>query len=69
MMQYLYLMQGSREIELVNANSHGTPFKSLGYIGADFGDAFTFIMSYGSGNPDEMWMIQKETGSVIESLR
>ncbi len=67
MIQHLFLTKGNREIAEINANSYGIPFKSLGYIGADFGDTFAFIVFYGSGNPDEMRLIQKETGSLLKS--
>lgn len=42
-------------------------YKNLGYIGADFGDSFVFTKSFGSGNPHEIELIEKETGKEIKA--
>ena len=39
--------------------------KNLGYIGADFGKTFLFVQSFGSGNPHEIQLIEKENGKII----
>jgi len=66
-LQSLTLVKGNRDIKMLNETSYPMLHKNLGYIGADFGAAFLFVQSYGSGNPDEMQLIQKENGKELKS--
>lgn len=61
-MQSLTLVKGDKNIKNLNSTSYPTLNKSLGYIGADFGNSFVFTQSFGSGNPHEIQLIDKQTG-------
>jgi hypothetical protein len=63
--QSLTLMKGSKKIRTLNETNLGTLHKNLGYIGADFGETFVFVQSYGSGNPSDIQLIEKESGNEI----
>ncbi len=64
-LQSLTLVKGKRNIRQLNEISYPLPQKNLGYIGADFGDSFLFVQSYGAGNPHEMQLIKKKTGKEL----
>jgi hypothetical protein len=64
-LQSLTLVKGKRDIRQLNEISYPLPQKNLGYIGADFGDSFLFVQSYGAGNPHEMQLIEKKTGKEL----
>lgn len=65
-LQSLTLMKGQKEIRELNEVSAGMLHKNLGYIGADLGDYFIFSQSFGSGNPTDIQIIEKETGKEIK---
>jgi hypothetical protein len=64
-LQSLTLVKGKKDIKQISETSYPMLHKNLGYIGADYGSAFLFIQSYGSGNPHEMQLIKKENGKII----
>ncbi len=64
-LQSLTLVNGNKDIKKLNEITYPLPQKNLGYIGADFGESFLFVQSFGSGNPHEIQLIEKETGNVI----
>lgn len=64
-LQSLTLMKGKKEIRELYEVSAGMQHKNLGYIGADLGDFFIFAQSFGSGNPTDILVIEKETGKEI----
>ncbi|MEO7978564.1 hypothetical protein [Flavobacterium sp.] len=65
-LQSLTLVKGNRDIKILNETSYPMLHKNLGYIGADFGDTFLFVQSYGSGNPHEMQLIKKKNGEELK---
>lgn len=65
LLQSLVLVKGNRDIKQLNETNYPTLHKNLGYIGANFGDAFAFVQSYGSGNPHEFQLIEKKSGKEI----
>lgn len=65
-LQSLTLVKGNRDIKVLSETSYPMLHKNMGYIGADFGDTFLFVQSYGSGNPDEMQLIKKENGESLK---
>lgn len=64
-LQSLTLVKGKKDIVQISETSYPMLHKNLGFIGADFGESFLFVQSYGSGNPDEIQLIEKENGKVI----
>ncbi|NEM97991.1 hypothetical protein [Pontibacter burrus] len=64
-LQRLTLVKGKRDIKQLRETSYPMPHKNLGYIGADFGDTFLFVQSFGAGNPHEMQLIDKKTGKEL----
>lgn len=64
-MQYLYLNKGNKTITELASTSRGLPYRSLGYVGADFKSYFVLGHSYGSGNPDYIELIRKTSGKSI----
>lgn len=66
-LQSLTLVKGNRNIKMLSETSYPMLHKNLGYIGADFGDTFLFVQSYGSGNPHEMQLIKKENGAELKT--
>lgn len=66
-LQSLTLVKGNQDIKMLSETSYPMLHKNLGYIGADFGDTFLFVQSYGSGNPDEMQLIKKENGEELKA--
>ena len=54
-----------KDIKQISETSFPMLHKNLGYIGADFGNSFLFVQSYGSGNPHEIQLIKKTNGKVI----
>ena len=65
MLQSLTLVKGNKDVKQISETSFPMLHKNLGYIGADFGSSFLFVQSYGSGNPHEIQLIEKETAKVI----
>jgi hypothetical protein len=65
-LQSLTLVKGKEDIKQISVTSYPMLHKNLGYIGADFGKTFLFVQSYGSGNPHEIQLIEKENGTVLE---
>lgn len=65
-LQSLTLKKGQKEIRELNEVSAGMLHKNLGYIGADLGDYFIFSQAFGSGNPTDIQIIEKETGKEIK---
>jgi hypothetical protein len=65
-LQSLTLVKGNRDIKTLSESSYPMLHKNLGYIGADFGDSFLFVQSYGSGNPDQMQLIKKVNGVSLK---
>jgi len=65
LLQSLTLMKGNQEIKMLNETSFPMLFKNLGYIGADYENAFVFAQSFGAGNPTFFQLINKETGNSI----
>ena len=66
LLQSLTLVKGNKDIKQISETSYPMLQKNLGYIGADFGKTFLFVQSYGSGNPHEIQLIEKENGAVLE---
>ena len=66
LLQSLTLVKGKKDIRQISVTSYPMLHKNLGYIGADFGKTFLFVQSYGSGNPHEIQLIEKENGAVLE---
>jgi hypothetical protein len=64
-LQSIFLMKDSKEIRELNGGSYGMPHKNIGYIGADFDSTFIFVQSFGSGNPHEIQLIDKNTGKEL----
>ncbi len=64
-LQSLTLVNGKKDIKQISETSFPMLHKNLGYIGADFGETFLFVQSFGSGNPHEIQLIDKENGKVI----
>lgn len=64
-LQSLTLVKGKQDIKQISETSFPMLHKNLGYIGADFGETFLFIQSFGSGNPHEIQLIEKENGKII----
>ncbi|PKV62776.1 hypothetical protein [Pontibacter ramchanderi] len=64
-LQSLTLVKGKRDIKQLSETSYPMLHKNLGYIGADFGDTFLFVQSFGSGNPHEIQLIDKKTGKEL----
>jgi len=64
-LQSLTLAKGKKDIKQISETSFPMLHKNLGYIGADFGETFLFVQSFGSGNPHEIQLIEKENGKVI----
>lgn len=64
-LQYLDLRKGSKTITGLASTSRGLPYKSLGYVGADFKNYFVLVHSFGSGNPHYIELIRKSTGKNI----
>lgn len=56
-LQSLTLVKGKKDIKQLSETSYPMLHKSLGYIGADFGDIFLFVQSFGAGNPHEIQLI------------
>ncbi len=65
LLQSLTLMKGNQEIKMLNETSYPLLHKNLGYIGADYENAFVFAQSFGAGNPTSFQLINKETGNAI----
>lgn len=65
-MQSLTLVKNGRDIRTLNETVYPMLHKNLGYIGADFENSFVFVQSFGSGNPHEIQLIEKETGKQIK---
>ncbi|MWB96074.1 hypothetical protein GON26_17040 [Flavobacterium sp. GA093] len=65
MLQSLTLVKGNKDIKQISETSFPMLHKNLGYIGGDFGKTFLFVQSFGSGNPHEIQLIEKENGNVI----
>lgn len=66
LLQSLTLVRENKDIRQISETSYPMLHKNLGYIGADFGKSFLFVQSYGSGNPHEIQLIEKENGAVLE---
>jgi hypothetical protein len=66
-LQSLTLVEKGRDIRTLNETSYPMLHKNLGYIGADFEDSFVFVQSFGSGNPQEIQLINKKTGKEIKA--
>jgi hypothetical protein len=64
-LQSLTLVKGKKDIKQISETSFPMLHKNLGYIGADFGKTFLFVQSFGSGNPHEIQLIEKENGKII----
>lgn len=64
-LQSLTLVKGKKDIKKISETSFPMLHKNLGYIGADYGNSFLFVKSYGSENPHEIEIIEKENGKVI----
>ena len=64
LLQSLTLMKGNQEIKMLNETSYPMLHKNLGYIGADYENAFVFAQSFGAGNPTTFQLINKETGNA-----
>jgi len=65
--QKLSLVKEKEVIKVLNETTYLELHKSLGYIGADFGETFLFTKSFGSGNPHQIQLIEKETGKELLS--
>lgn len=62
--QYLFL-SGSDINKEISSESIGLPYKSLGYIIADFDNYFVLAHSFGSGNPTYIELIKKQDGKNV----
>ncbi len=60
-LQYLLYKKDEKVIDTLNSCSLGLPYKNLGYIGADFDNTFVFVNSFGIGNPNYIFLYDKET--------
>lgn len=67
LLQSLILMKGNHEIKMLNETSYPMLHKNLGYVGADFENAFVFAQSFGAGNPTSFQLINKVTGNEIKT--
>lgn len=65
-LQSLTLVKGKKDIRQISETSFPMLHKNLGYIGADFGSTFLFVQSFGSGNPHEIQLIEKESGKILK---
>jgi|GEM_PF-774596 len=63
----LNLKKGDKTIDTLNIMGYGAPHKNLGYIGADYNKYFAFVNSFGSGNPHDFKLIEKQNGKTIKS--
>ena len=63
----LNLKKGDKTIDTLNIMGYGAPHKNLGYIGADYNKYFAFVNSFGSGNPHDFKLIEKQSGKIIKS--
>lgn len=63
--QYLIYKKGNKIIDTIGGGSIGLPYKTLGYIGADFDKTFVFVNSFGSANPQYIWLLDKETAKNL----
>ena len=66
-LQSLTLVKGNHDIRVLNETSYPMLHKNLGYIGVDYGNSFVFVQSFGSGNPNYIQLINKETGEEIKN--
>ena len=64
-LQSLTLMNADSSIREFDSFSYGLPYKNIGYIGADFKNSFAYVQSYGSGNPHDLKLIEKQTGQIL----
>lgn len=64
-LQSLTLVKGKKDIKVLNEEDSEMLHKNLGYIGADFGDTFLFVYSFGAGNPHQIQLIEKKTGNEL----
>ncbi len=65
-LQAIFLMNGETVIKELNEGSdYDLPHKNIGYVGSDFDDSFTFIQSFGSGNPHYFQLIDKKSGKEL----
>ncbi|HEY1194952.1 hypothetical protein [Flavobacterium sp.] len=63
----LNLKKDTTTIDTLNIMGYGAPHKNLGYIGADYNKYFAFVNSFGSGNPHDFKLIEKQNGKIIKS--